>query len=408
MPDAPDAPTVTGGDQQISISWSAPSNDNGSSVTDYDLRYRACTATDKTCETSPTWGSWSTITHTGTATTASKTSLTNGTAYQVQVRAENANGDGPWSSSTSATPAGKPAKPTNLTLTSADGELVATWTAPSDNGSAITEYKVQYKEQSSDNTWPADWTDHSHGDTTTTTTISGLTNGTSYRVRVAATNNEGDGEYTSYVTGSPAKPPEAPSEVTIESGNGSLKVTWSTPTTNGTTINGYRLRHCDDSQDAGNDCYSDYTDWIIVTSSGTGTTKTITGLTNGRLYWVEVQAQSNKGNGDWSQQVSATPGAPAKPSAPSLTAGDGQITVTWSAPANHGDAITQYEVGYCNDTDGDCTSNTWYSDYQYEPTTRTLIIYVTNDKTYKVRVRAENTRGSGPWSSTTSATPTSS
>ena len=408
VPDAPDAPSLTAGDRQLSITWSAPFNDNGSAITDYDVQYRACTATPKSCASSPTWGSWSTIAHTGTATTASKTGLTNGTAYQVQVRAENANGESPWSSSTSAIPSGKPATPAKPTLTRADSELVVTWTAPSDNGSAITEYKVQYKEQQSDDTWPTGWTDHSHGDSTTTTTISGLTNGTKYRVRVAATNTNGDSPWSSHVEGSPAKPPDAPSDMSFESGNGSLKVIWSTPTTNGATISGYRLRYCDNSTDGGNDCSSDYTDWTTVTSSGTGTTKTISGLTNGREYLVELQAQSNQGNSQWSSQGTATPGAPAKPSAPSLAAGDGQITVTWSAPAHRGDAITSYEVAYCNNTDGDCAAGNWNTDYPSDVTNRTVTIYVTNGKTYKVRVRAENGRGWGPWSSTSSATPTSS
>ena len=243
----------------------------------------------------------------------------------MQVRAENTNGESPWSSSTSDTPSGKPAKPDDPTLSPKDGELEVEWTAPSDNGSAITGYKVQYKEQNSDNSWPTNWTEHTHSETTTTTTISGLTNGMKYRVEVAASNSNGDSPWSDHAEGSPAQPPDAPDGVTIESYNGSLKVIWSTPASNGTTITGYQVRYCDNSDEANKDCYSNYNNWITVNSTGTGTTKTITGLTNGREYIIEVRTLSSNGSTSvWSSQATAKPGAPSAPGAPRLQVG-GQI-----------------------------------------------------------------------------------
>ena len=91
-PEVPAAPTLTAGHQRLRVSWTAPV-DNGGAVNDYDVQYRACTATDgdntvKTCATNPTWGNWSnrsgeTTSDTFTSTTI--TNLTNGAAYQVQV-----------------------------------------------------------------------------------------------------------------------------------------------------------------------------------------------------------------------------------------------------------------------------------------------------------------------------------
>ena len=401
VPEAPESLTLTAGDTQITADWQAPSVDNGATVTGYRVQYRK----RKSDSTWPT--SWTTKSHSGTGTSSTITGLTNGGLYQVRVRATTAGGDGLWARTT-ATPSGKPSAPSALTLTVGDTQLTVVWSAPFNGGSAITGYDVYYCD-TTDTANPCSnddsWTDASHYDTTTTATITGLTNDTAYKVRVRATNDNGTGGWSPSATGTPAAPPDAPGGIAFVSGNGSLTVNWDTPTTNGATITGYKVRHCD-SSDSDDDCYSDYDDWTTKTLTGTSTTTTISGLTNGNDILVEVQATSNQGTSSWSSQETGKPGAPAAPSAPSLTAGDGQISVSWSAPANRGSDITGYEVGYCNDTDGDCTSDIWSSEFTYDANTRTLDIqYLDNGKRYKVRVRAENGRGYGGWSSTSSTTP---
>ena len=272
---------------------------------------------------------------------------------------------------------------------------------------------MEYKEQNSDDTWPTDWTDLYHNSTATKATIENLTNGTSYRVQVRATNSVDDGLWAAYVTGSPAQPPDAPDEVTIESGDRSLKVSWSTPTNlYGATITGYKVRYCDYTSSTTDYCSDESNDWTTKTLTSTATTTTIGSannwLTNGNQYYIEVRATSNQGESDWSTQAQATPGAPAAPEAPSVTAGtdSGTLDVSWLAPADRGETITSYKVAYCNNTDGDCAAGQWSSDDHYDVDNRSTTIYVTSGKTYKVRVRAENARGWGLWSATSSATPT--
>ena len=87
-----------------------------------------------------------------------------------------------------------PTQPLGLTVTKGDRirELDASWQAPSSNGgSDVTGYKVQWKETT--DSW--DTTDDvSEGTATGTTyTITGLTGGEEYAVRVIATNDVGDG-----------------------------------------------------------------------------------------------------------------------------------------------------------------------------------------------------------------------
>ena len=121
-PDTPAAPTLTVKNESLDVSWTAPT-DNGASISDYDVQYRACTlSTDLTCSDSntATWGSWTDRTgETNSDTTTSVTigSLTNETAYQVRVRAANSVGESTWSTaSAKATPTpqkpDKPAAPT--------------------------------------------------------------------------------------------------------------------------------------------------------------------------------------------------------------------------------------------------------------------------------------------------------
>ncbi len=57
------------------------------------------------------------------------------------------------------------------------------WAIPNDNGNAITHYIVQYRLQGT-----SLWTNHSPNPTSNTTTVTGLTSGFTYEVRVAATN----------------------------------------------------------------------------------------------------------------------------------------------------------------------------------------------------------------------------
>jgi hypothetical protein len=73
--------------------------------------------------------------------------------------------------------------------------------------------------------------------------------------------------------------------------------------------------------------------------------KAIAGLTAGTGYTFAVQAAnaSGYGPGAGSNQVTPT-GPPAATAKPSASPGDGTVTVSWSAPASNGSAITSYVV----------------------------------------------------------------
>ena len=98
-----------------------------------------------------------------------------------------------------------PTEPLNLTVTNGSQiqELAASWQTPaSDGGSDITGYRVQWKEASG--SWDTAAAVSESTVTGTTYTITGLTGGVEYSVRVAAINSVGDGPASSEATGTPA------------------------------------------------------------------------------------------------------------------------------------------------------------------------------------------------------------
>ena len=95
-PTAPDAPTgltLAASAGQIDAAWSAPVSNGGSTLTGYDVEYKASTAT-----------TWRDAGHAGLTLSAAITGLPNGVQHDVRVRAKNAIGDSAWSSVAQATP----------------------------------------------------------------------------------------------------------------------------------------------------------------------------------------------------------------------------------------------------------------------------------------------------------------
>ena len=97
-PAAPGVAKVGGSPTSLKVTWSAPDNTGRPPITHYDLRYR---------ETGTGVSGWQDGPQDQTATNATNAtigSLMVDTPYDVQVRASNADGDGPWSPSGQGTP----------------------------------------------------------------------------------------------------------------------------------------------------------------------------------------------------------------------------------------------------------------------------------------------------------------
>jgi len=113
VPGAPTAVSGTAGDEQVSLTWSAPSSNGGASITDYTVQY-----------SSNGGSTWTTFSRSAsTNTNATVTSLTNGTGYVFRVAAVNAIGTGAYSASSSSVTPASPAATLYF-----DGDVDGDWT----------------------------------------------------------------------------------------------------------------------------------------------------------------------------------------------------------------------------------------------------------------------------------------
>ena len=88
LPGKPVKPVVRGRDMQISVSWREPADTGSEEISDYDVQYRAGSQ-----------GPFIDAEYDGTDTSVTIPVKRSDTVYEVQVRAVNEFGAGPWSDS---------------------------------------------------------------------------------------------------------------------------------------------------------------------------------------------------------------------------------------------------------------------------------------------------------------------
>ena len=210
-PDAPTSPATSAGNQSMTVSWTAPAA-NGTPVTDYVVEYKVHGA-----------NSWSSFADgIGTSTSATVTGLTIGTTYDFRLAATNAVGTGAWSTTTTSTAVGVPSATAAPTAAAGDQTMALTWSAPAANGSAITDYVVEFAVSGS-----ASWSTFADGTSTTTSaTVTGLTPGTAYDFRVSAVNAIGTGTNSATTTATAITTPGAPTALTATPGDQTMALSW--------------------------------------------------------------------------------------------------------------------------------------------------------------------------------------
>jgi fibronectin type 3 domain-containing protein len=327
---------------------------------------------------------------------AGGTALVNGTTYNFWLVGD---GDGPKaadgtrlnvvSNMASATPAAKPGAPAGLTATPGDSQVTLSWAAPaSDGGAPISDYDVYQ------GTSPGGETGAPVGGspvTTTSTTVTGLVNGTTYYFNVAAVNRVGQGPASAEVSATPAAMPGAPARLTATAGNAQVTLSWTAPASNGgLPVTGYHLY-------AGTT--ADFSGESSVATL-TGTVVTVTGLANGTTYYFKVAAVNRVGEGPGTVTEAVpvtTPGAAAELTA---TPGDSQVTLSWAAPASDGGApISEYIVYQGTSPGGETGAPVSGSPVTTTSTTVTGLV----NGTYYFKVVAVNAAGQSPLSAEASA-----
>jgi hypothetical protein len=257
-----------------------------------------------------------------------------------------------------------PGPPTGVTAAALSHSALVSWTAPTSNGGkTITGYAVTSS--------PDDKTCTTTG--ALSCTVSGLTNGQAYTFTVTATNSVGTGvPSTASDPVTPVGVPDKPTGVTATAGAGSALVSWTAPVdTGGSAITGYTAT----SSPGGKTCAT------------SGTSCTVSGLTNGQAYTFTVTATNGLGTGAASTaSAPVTPtDVPDKPTSVHAVARDSAANVLWVAPYNNGSAITDYTVT-SSPEDKTCTTSA----------TSCTVTGLTNGQPYTFTVIATNGVGPGP------------
>jgi titin len=378
QPVAPPAPTIgtaTAGNASATVNWTPPTNNGGSAITGYSVRVFSGTGTTPV----------RTVT-VGNVGTTNVTGLTNGTSYSFEVAATNAVGTGnPSARSNAVTPAGAPVTPAAPTASAGDTTATVTWTAPNNGGSAISGYTLQVF------TGTTQVGANRPLGNVTSTTVTGLTNGTAYTFRVAATNANGTSQFSAASAAVTPRPPSAvpaiPATPTANPGNTSATVTWTAPNNGGSAITGYTLRVWNGTTQVG-----------APRVFGNVLTTNVTGLTNGTAYTFDVAATNAIGTSQFSTlSAPVTPRAvPGAPTGVTATAGNTAATVNWVAPAsNGGSPITGYSVEVR-------TGTTVVRTVTVGNVLTTNVTGLTNNTAYNFRVAAVNAAGTGPLSTASS------
>ena len=200
----------------------------------------------------------------------------------------------------------------------------------------------------------------------------------------------------------PPARPSAPTGVTGIAGadHTSMQVSWTAPSSSGDLpLTGYRVVLSDQGRigDGGGVAAPRNVEVDAATTS-----TSVTGLEPGHRYVAIVVARSHAGNSAASSPSTAvaTASAPQAPSGLGATAGDGSVSLSWTAPSDTGGLpVHKYVVSRATAADGPFTE-------LGQPTTTSYTDpAATNGTTYYYRVRAVNAVGSSAESAATSATP---
>lgn len=374
--DLPSEPrNVRVADQQIdslTIAWSPPADSGGRNIAVYDVRYRQEGTTEWTEE------------EVRKSTSLTIENLTIGTTYEVQVRAVNSVGAGPWTEVLLAMTAAHtpPDKPRSPRITDREfRSLSVTWLVPlDDGGSPITSYDIRYRELID-----GEWEQVNTAETDIT--LANLEVGTQYLIQIRAVNAIGEGDWTDTLSARTlinhrpvfaAGATIANQVYTFEepiptlqlprgsSGNGLLSYSFSPELPKGLRFNGVELQ--------------------LV---GTPTEVQETTVYEFTVSDSDEFTEDDSSTLEFSITVNAnTPLAPTI-RVSNISFEDAQVS--WSEPNSRGAAITSYEVELRE-------MGTTTARMQTTTTTTATLEDLVPVTAYEVRVRALNSIGPSDWS----------
>ena len=377
---------ATPGDRRVTLEW-----DNPGDSTIQRYQYRLMNTSDNG------WNpDWTSISGTNANTTSIRaTGLTNGIEYTFQVRPLFLDGqlltmgkEGEIKS----VPRGALAAPRNLAAASAgDGELALSWDDPADI--TLTGYQYRYQKPS-DSVWNPDWTDMSgSGATTTSHTLSGLTNNVLYTVEVRTLRGVTGGP-AARATEQPRGPLVAPANFAAASGE-DRRATLSWDNSGDDSISRFQYRYRISTVSAWNP------DWTDIPGSRWNTTSyTVRSLVNRTGYTFELRALRGTLEGPASSDTATPEGPPSVPLPPlglTVHPADRSLGLSWDPPVSEDSRapVTGYRVRYREEGRSWRTVSRPAGLLGWQ-----TIAGLRNGRAYEVQVASVNSVGAGAWTET--------
>ena len=363
----PTSLTAQSGDSQVDLNWVAPTDTGGLKINNYVIEE----STDGT-----TWTLASTTP--GDTTQVNLQGLKNFTNYNFRVSAITNFGKG-LPATLSANASALPSAPVSLHIVSTASKTVTVgWSLPAGApAGSISGFQI---EKSLDGTvWT---TDQTAGGTATQATLAGLSNGTTYEIRVTPISGAGVGAST-VILAAPGAAPDAPTALSAAAGDQKVTLNFTAPVNNG----GYSVDYYTVQQ-----ATSPNGPWnVVIPNTGSSLTSVnVSNLKNGTTYFFRVLAVNQIGTGPSSSVASGVPqpAAPA-PVMQALVMSNTTATLSWIPAIG---SNTKQILKYLVETSSDGLK--WATVATLPVTTKTYTVN-RNKTALLVRVRAVSSIGPG-------------
>ena len=349
----------------------AIANRDESEITNVFLRYRTKTPQGE-------WSSISTAEASTDSVTFELTGLQGNTEYEAQASLDSSFPEVDALTGTFNTEVTVPGQTSISQVTTGDGSLTVIWVVPeTDGGSEITAYKVQWK------SGDEDFGSARQGETnaqTFTFTISGLADGTEYDTRVIAVNAIGEGESSESFSATPGSSSSADMSTDIsdvrvtrdEPTEAEVTVDLSVPESDTPTTVYLRYRTTIPEVGPWSETLTDEVTSGGGTNSGSAlsqiattaqismsVTFTLSGLNEDAEYEIQVSLDESFPEDEVETASTVEPAPSPTPAITDVTAGDRELRIFWTPPADEISEITGWDLRYIRSDEDHTDDGNW-------------------------------------------------